>query len=64
MGDIKKMFLQVKVIEEDVDALRFVSRDSDQAEISDYVFVFAFVFKIYLPSVTIYKGSSFQRKLI
>ena len=28
------------------------------------IFVFVFVFNIYLPSVTIYKGSSFQRRLI
>ena len=37
MWDIEKMFLQVKVIEEDLDALLFVWRDSDQDEISDYV---------------------------
>ena len=37
MGDIEKMFLQVKVKEEDLDALLFVWRDSDQDEISDYV---------------------------
>ena len=30
MGDIETMFLQVKVIEEYLDALRFVWRDSDQ----------------------------------
>ena len=37
MWNIEKMFLQVKVIEEDLDALRFVQRDNDQGEISDYV---------------------------
>ena len=31
------MFLQPKLIEEDIDALCFVWRDSDQDEISDYV---------------------------
>ena len=36
MGDIEKMFLQVKVIE-DLHALSFVYRDSDQDKISDYV---------------------------
>ena len=33
MGDIEKMLLQVKVIEEDLNAQRFVWRDSDQNEI-------------------------------
>ena len=37
MGDIEKMFLRVKGKEEDHDTLRFVWRDSDQDEISDYV---------------------------
>ena len=35
MGDIEIMFLQLKVIEEDLDALHFVWRDSDQDKISD-----------------------------
>ena len=35
MGDIEKMFLQVKVIEEYLDALHFIWRDSDQDKISD-----------------------------
>ena len=43
MGDIEKMFLQVKVIEEDLDALRFVWRDSEQDEISDYVMLSHYV---------------------
>ena len=33
MGDIEKMLLQVKVIEEDLNEQRFVWRDSDQNEI-------------------------------
>ena len=37
MGDIVKMFLRVKVIEEDLDALHFVWRDSDEDKISDSV---------------------------
>ena len=37
MGDIEKMFLQVKVIEEYLDALYFIWRDSDQDKISDSV---------------------------
>ena len=37
IGVIEKMFLQLKVIEEDLDGLRFVWRNSDQDEISDYV---------------------------
>ena len=43
MGYIEKMFLQVKVIEEDLDALRFVWRDSEQDEISDYVMLSHYV---------------------
>ena len=37
MGDIEKMFLQIKVKEEDIDALRFIWRDNIEQNISDYV---------------------------
>ena len=36
-GDIEKMFLEMKIDEEDFDALRFFWRDSDQDEVSYYV---------------------------
>ena len=52
MGGIKKIFLQVKVIEEDLDALSFVWRDSDQDEISDYVMLNHLFGKKDSPSIT------------